>query len=480
MNALPKKGAPVQIERFGQDMSGRPYSRLLAEFVSEYDAASIPPVVLERARQSTLNAVAAALSAAQAEAVDRFVNLSLKYAGQGRSPLFGRTETAPIIEAALVNGFMAHYNDYDDTHLETVFHTNSPVVPPALLLAAEKHLSGRELLTALSVGLEASMRLGQALGPDHYEIGWHITGTMGTVGAALVCSRLLRHDARTTNFSLGFALDQASGLRGLMFGTAAKGLNAATGAMNGLLSALLADEGLNASECAIEGDHGYMAVASPKPEYERILEGLGERWVVPDIAFKPYASGVATHAAIDAAFELRRQLGLTDNSSEADVAAAIKRIASLDLRLPERYTRLPRQRDIGAGLEAKFSSYNAVSVAFVKGRAGPRDFPDDITSDANLKAFRELLNLVGEDRPRDSAQMDVQLTDGTSLTCVTEHAIGSVARAMSDADLRSKLFDAGRAVLDERALREFADQCQHLDQVADVAELVRLVVPPRG
>ncbi|OGG52086.1 MAG: hypothetical protein A3F84_25910 [Candidatus Handelsmanbacteria bacterium RIFCSPLOWO2_12_FULL_64_10] len=221
-------------------MGDQAYSRLLAEFVSDFDVHAIPDQVLLRTRQSVLNGVAAALSASREVAIDKLIRICVQCGAGGDSSVFGRTERLAMLEAALVNGYMAHFNDYDDTHWGTVFHTNSPVVPPLLLLAADRHLSGEEVLHSLALGLEASIRLGIGLGHEHYAIGWHITGTMGTVGAALACSRLLKLDARHTNYALGFSLTQASGLRGQMFGTAAKALNAGTGAMNGLLSALLA------------------------------------------------------------------------------------------------------------------------------------------------------------------------------------------------------------------------------------------------
>lgn len=456
-------------------MADQPHSRLLAEFVSDFPMSDIPEPVLVRTRQSILNCIAAALSAAKHEPIDRLIAVARRSGGRGDSPLFGRSERVSLLDAALINGFMAHYNDYDDTHLATVFHTNSPVVPPALLLAADRHASGGDLWRSLSLGLEASMRLGVGLGQEHYDIGWHITGTVGTTGAALSCARLLNLDARHTNFALGFSLTQASGLRGQMFGTAAKGINAGSAAMNGLLSALMAEEGLDAAEDAIEGKIAYATAAAPKPKLEAITDRLGEMWVVPDIAFKPYASGVATHAAIDAAIGLRQKLGLGPLSTPAEVDTAIARLETVDLTLPERYLHLPRAREITAPLQAKFSSYNAVSLGFAIGRVGPKDFSGDITLNPRLVGFRGVLNLVGDAAmPRDAARIRAVLKDGTVLEHGVEHATGSRDRPMSDEDLRKKLLDAGEDVLGREALNRLVDMTANLDAVADTADLVQL------
>lgn len=460
-------------------MANRPYSQLLAEFVSDFDPNAIPAPVLERTRQSVLNCIAAALSASTHQTISRLVKIAVQHGGHGSSALFGRSESVGLLDAALINGYMAHFNDYDDTHRETVYHTNAPVVPPVLGLAAEKRLSGKEVLHSLALGLEASMRLGQGLGHQHYDIGWHATGTVGTAGAALACARLLKLDARHTNYALGFALTQASGLRGQMFGTAAKALNAGTAAMNGLLSALLADQGLDAAEDSIEGDMAYASAAAPKPNLERITEGIGVSWVVPDIAFKPYASGAATHAGIDAALDLRRQVGLGPGSTVAEVDRAIEGLEEVVLTIPGRMLHLPRGREISAGLQAKFSIYNAVALAFVKGSAGPRDFSDAITTDPRIKAFRELIKLVGDEHlPRNSASIQARLRHGSSPSCHVEHGSGSPDKPMSDADIRAKLFDAGRDLMDSASLERLATVAEHLDQVEDVGTLVGLTVPP--
>jgi 2-methylcitrate dehydratase PrpD len=458
-----------------QPMADRPHSRLLAEFVSSFPVNDIPEPVLVRTRQSVLNAIAAALSAATQPPIDRLIAVSRKLGETGESPLFGRSERTTLLSAALINGFMAHYNDYDDTHLITVFHTNSPVVPPALLLAADRHLSGTELWHSLALGLEASMRFGVGMGPEHYDIGWHITGTAGTVGAALSCARLMKLDALHTNYALGFSLTQASGLRGQMFGTAAKGINAGSGSMNGLLSALLAEEGLDAAEDAIEGKIAYATAAAPKPQLDAISDGLGKDWMVPDIAFKPYASGVATHAAIDSAIALRQKMGLTPSSTPAEVDAAIARLEKVDLTLPERYLHLPRGQEITAPLQAKFSSYNAVSLGFAIGRVGPKDFFQDITVNPQLVGFRNVLKLVGEaDLPKDASRIRAVLKDGSVLEHTVEHATGSKDRPMSDDDIRNKFMAASEDLLSPDAQNRLVDMTMNLDAVKDVAELVEL------
>lgn len=154
------------------------YSRILAEFVTEFDAKDIPAAAWERSRQSVLNGIAAALSATDVEPVEILVRVLSRSSATGTSRLIGRGETFDLLNAVMFNGYMCHYNDYDDTHLETTYHTNPMNVVAALGLGAERHLSGATAIASLVLGMEASIRIGQALGRVHYDVGWHTTGTL--------------------------------------------------------------------------------------------------------------------------------------------------------------------------------------------------------------------------------------------------------------------------------------------------------------
>jgi 2-methylcitrate dehydratase PrpD len=161
------------------------------------------------------------------------------------------------------------------------------------------------------------------------------------------------------------------------------------------------------------------------------------------------------------------------------VDQAIARLQEAVLTLPERYLHLPRGEEITAGLQAKFSVQNAVAVGFVKGTAGPRDFSDDIASDPQIGAFRSVLKMVGDaEMARESAQMVAHLRDGASLTCHVEHGSGNPAHPMSYADIRAKLFEAGRDVIDAASLEKLATLAEHLEEIENVEDFVALTVAP--
>ena len=154
-----------------------------------------------------------------------------------QASLLGRREKVDIASAALLNGISSHTFDFDDTHHKTIIHPAGPVASAALALAEHLGKSGRELLDAMVLGIEVSCRVGNAIYPDHYDRGWHITGTIGMLGSAAACSRLLGLDAARTQMALGIAASQPIGLRE-QFGTMTKPFHPGGAARVGLMAAL--------------------------------------------------------------------------------------------------------------------------------------------------------------------------------------------------------------------------------------------------
>jgi 2-methylcitrate dehydratase PrpD len=93
-------------------------------------------------------------------------------------------------DRALILGAAANALDFDDTHLPTVIHPGPPIGAALYALADEREFSGREMLHAYVLGVEVACRLGNAVMPDHYQHGWHITSTCGVFGAAAAAARV--------------------------------------------------------------------------------------------------------------------------------------------------------------------------------------------------------------------------------------------------------------------------------------------------
>ncbi len=334
-----------------------------------------------------------------------------------------------------------------------------------LALAERRGAAGREVIDALVLGIDVACRIGNVIYPDHYDRGWHITGSTGMLGAAAGCARLLGLDARQTTMALGIAASQPVGLRE-QFGTMTKPFHPGAAARAGLMSALLASEGFTASARALEAPRGFVQVVSDKRAWHEVTDELGERFEISFNTYKPFACGIVIHPSIDACVQLRAQ-GIT--------AEQVERI---ELRVHSLVLELTGKKEPKDGLQGKFSVYHGSAAGLIYGRAGEAEFADAVVNDARVVALRAKVQATVDDAVHeDAALLSALLTDGRRIEIRVDHAIGSLANPLSDAQLEAK-FDALVApVLGAARAREIGAHWRTLASLADVRALTALCRP---
>jgi 2-methylcitrate dehydratase PrpD len=367
--------------------------------------------------------------------------------------------------AALVNGFAAHLLDYDDTFNpgDTTVHGSAPVWPVVFALAESAPVTGRDALTAFVAGFETECRLGRAAGDSHYEIGWHVTGTVGHVGAAAAAGRMLNLRPAGMNQAFGSAGTQAAGLKAV-YGTDGKPLHAGKAAMDGLLSATMAAEGLTSSSEIMEGSRGFLAVLSPDPAPHKLIEGLGEQWHLLANGYKAYPSGSLTHPAIDAVLSLRSEYGFA--------ASTVKRVRA---NVNGKAATVTGKADPRTGLDAKFSLTHGIAVALLKNRPRLDHFTDEAAVDREIATVRELIDVTADAGiGKRAADVVVELVDGRSVTCRIEANRGTPGNPMTDDEIAAKFTDNAAPRLGRDRAARLLQACWALDASDDVGELVSM------
>src|SRR5512134_2497044 len=297
------------------DADAPPVTRILAEFVATHASAAWPDVVEREARRTFQNWLGCAIGAARHPTVERAIAAVRELAPAAQASVLGRSERFDIASAALLNGIASHTFDFDDTHLRTIIHPAGPVASAALALAERDGSSGRELLDALVLGIDVACRVGNAIYPDHYDRGWHITGSTGMLGAAAACARLLRLDADGTAMAIGIAASQPVGVRE-QFGSMTKPLHPGAAARAGLTAALLAKHGFTSSGRALEAPRGLLQTYSTKCDWTEITGELGGRFEIAFNTYKPFACGIVIHPSIDGCVQLRNTYGVASDQIE--------------------------------------------------------------------------------------------------------------------------------------------------------------------
>ena len=438
-----------------------PVTRALARFVVEQPSAAWGDDVEREALRTFRNWLGCAIGASRHPTLEAALAGVMELAPSRQASVLGRGERVDIASAALLNGIASHTFDFDDTHLATIIHPAGPVASAALALAEHVSSSGRALVDALVIGVDVECRIGNAIYPDHYDRGWHITGSVGMLGAAAACSRLLCLDMQQTTMALGIAASQPTGVRE-QFGSMTKPLHPGAAARNGLMSALLARHGFTASASALEASRGLLRTFSIKHDWREIVDGLGERFEIVKNTYKPFACGVVVHPAIDGCAQLRDEEKIDPD--------AIERV---ELRVHPLVLELTGKRTPRTGLEGKFSVYHACAAALLFGTAGVREFSDTCVSDPRVVALRERVSAQSDSSISEAAcEVALTLRDGRRLHKRVEHAVGSLERPMSDRELDRKFHGLVDPVLGVAAADELLALCAQLPHASDVGKLV--------
>jgi 2-methylcitrate dehydratase PrpD len=424
----------------------------LARYLVSARYEDLPANVRKEGARTLLNWVGCAVGGSHHETVDKAVAALSPFSGKPEANVLGRREKLDIVTAALMNGISSHIFDYDDTHLKTIIHPAGPVASAILALSQHRPVSGKDFLNALVLGVETECRIGNAVYPNHYDIGWHITGSTGMFGSAAACGKLLGLNVQQMVWALGIAASQPVGVK-IQFGSMTKSFHPGRAAQNGLTAALLAAQGYDSNVAAIEGKDGWGQASSTKRDWKEVTEGLGTRYEAALNTYKPFACGIVTHPGIDAAIQLRNENKLT-----ADM------VESAELHANPLVLSLTGKTDPASGLEGKFSIYHCIAAGLIYGAAGERQFSDAVVRDPAVAALRRRVTVRTDPAvPTQKSDLTLKLKDGRTLTKHIENAVGSVEKPMSDAQLEAKFADLAQGIVPADRARRLMDLCWKVD-----------------
>lgn len=438
-------------------------TRPLAELALGLRWDELPAQVRHEARRCLVNFFACAIAGARDPAAVIAARVLRRTGPAGDCTVIGSRERFAPLQAASLNAMSANVFDFDDTHLPTIVHPTAPVAPVVFALAQTRRLDGVALLEALVAGIEVECRIANAISPEHYARGWHITSTCGVFGAAAAAARLLGLDVQQACWALGSASAQAGGLVETL-GTMAKSISVGNAASNGLLSALLAQEGFSGPARPLEGPRGFLPVFGPGERGPVAVQGLGTRWEILANTYKPYPCGVVLNPVIEACLALRPQV--------ADRLDAIERIELKAHPLLRQRTDRP---GVSSGKASQVSAQHAVAVTLTRGRAGLDEFSEEAVRDPALPAIGGRLAFV-EDAAMgvESAEVRVLLRDGRRVTHLVQAAHGSLASPLSDDELSRKCRELARHAGTGIAVEPLLDALWQIDRLADAGKVIRL------
>ena len=454
-------------------LSGRPVSERLARWAVDVSSEHTP-AARTAAKHAVMDVVGCMIAGAgdNGAAAVRAAVEKLGEAG-GEAVVCGRLAKASPTLAALANGMAAHSLDFDDTFLEAISHASASLVPALFALGDEIDASGDAIVDAYIVGLELHGALGLALNRAHYEAGWHATVTLGVIGTAGACARLLQLDETRFAHALNLAVSYAAGTK-VQFGSQAKPLHAGLAAKHAIEAARLAEAGVEGRINAFEGPMGLLELygGDAAPGWEAGLAQLGNPLAIErqGLTVKRFPCCAATHRAVDALLMLMDEHGFQ--------AADVEKI---DIRVRRGHVQNLRYLDPKTEFEARFSMQYCISVALTSGTISLSDFTPNAVLRDDVRAYYPMIDMrahgdaydEGDEKDPIPSIVTVTLKDGSVYRGEQATPKGDAANPLNETERLAKFEDCCKSFLPDADRAQLARDIEALETLASVRECTR-------
>jgi 2-methylcitrate dehydratase PrpD len=439
-------------------------SQQLARFITDLRAERLPAEVIEMAKLCVLDWLASAIAGGTTRPIRAFVTVVRGLGGVPQATVIPDGSKTSCHLAAFVNAASSHVVEMDDLHKPSVLHPAAPVIPAALAVAERDGIAGSEFLTAIVAGYEVAIRAGEALGPSHYHF-WHTTATCGVFGAAGAAAKLLRLTSEKVVWALGSAGTQSAGLwQFLAEGAMSKQLHLGKAAADGLLAALLAEQGLTAASQIFAGEKGLARATSGTPELFRLTAGLGTRPLrILENSFKAHAACYHIHSSIEAALALRTRI----NAKPTEINTITVRVYSAALDFLEKV-------EPASPYAAKFSIPYCVATALLYGRVGLDDFTHERIHNPAVRRLISAVVLQGDpdlDRVYSHtwpAVVTIENTQGIRHEARVDFPKGDPKNPMTPEELIAKFHVLTDHILPASSRSLLIERCLTLDKLDNV------------
>lgn len=451
-------------------------SEQLARFARTLTWDDVPADVRERCKYLILDAVGIALAAGRYPFAPIILDGLKEVGGAGDCSVVGYPDKLPLRDAAIMNGALIHGLDYDDTHMKAVVHATAISLTPALTMGEKLNASGKDMLLAYIVGMEAAIRIGMASNFGFHHNGLHATGIAGHFSAALIAGRMLGLTEQQIAMAQGLVGSTCQASQQFVEdGAWNKRFHPGWGTAAGFTAAYMAKNGFIAPRAPYEGRFGLFQTLTKTPDecdLSEIAADLGARWESVASAIKPYPTCHFTHAAADAALELRCQHNIA-----ADDIAHIKVLLPADV-IPIVVEPIANKRRPVSDYDAKFSVQFIVAACFTRGRFGLAELEPEALNDPEILALADKVDCDADpdaDFPRVyPGAVVVSTKDGGEYIHTERVNRGAAERALTSGEIIEKYEANARMAVDSEKAAAIKSATLNLDKT-DAKTLAKLL-----
>lgn len=450
-------------------------SKALGEFIVSTSYEKLPKEVIEEAKKRIADVVGIGLSGARTEA-GKIVGFCTANGGAGNATVWGTGEKTSPAFAALANGTMVFHLELDDVHRTSHTHPGVSCVPAALAIGEERHSSGKEIIEAVVIGYDASIRVGMAVSPSIYVDRTYLApGTLSPFGAAASTAKLMKTDAETAGKALGAVsyYGPTACYESFKLGADCKDLIMGWGNLCGIYGVQLALTGCGGLDSAIEGDYGFCKTVSARYDMSRFFNRLGSYYEIMFTGVKPYACCRQHHAAIDCMLEMREKYGLK-----------IEDIDHVKVRTFVVSSRGNNQNPNSIPA-AKYSIPYIMGVTVRYGEVWREQFTQELICDRELLDFANHVEVVPDyelDKLYDEkwpSIVEVTLKDGSVISARRDLPKGEPEYPCSTEDIHEKFISLACDTVSLERAEKIWDTIMHIEDLEDISELTQLLVSDR-
>jgi 2-methylcitrate dehydratase PrpD len=411
----------------------------LADWSASIGYEEIPERVIRELEWHALDTMGVLIGASSLAYARHLAALAVEDGGLREATLIGSGLKVPARDAAFVNGCLGHGIDWDDTHLEALLHPTATILPAVLAIAEARASGGSQLLAALAIGVESTIRIGLAAGHGLVRRGLHPTSMCGTFGVALAAARMFDLDPHETVNALGIAGGMCAGLHeSVIDGSMNKCIHSGVAVQAGYAAAELAAAGFTGPATIFEGPKGFLGAFVGEAGFDEdlITRDLGVKWHSGDLAYKAYACCQGAHPYADMALVLFHQHGVRPADIE-QVTVKVGEKVGRSLCEPEDVKRRPP-----SAYGAKFSIPFVVASALTDGYVALDSFSTSNIEDADrLRLTHSVRHTVDSYYDVGTAlrgYVEVKLKDGREFVASTDACTGTPENPWSTEGITAK------------------------------------------
>jgi 2-methylcitrate dehydratase PrpD len=455
------------------------YTEDLVQFIVDHKKETLPESVIEQAKLLILDTIGCGIGGYCTDLGKEVASMAKKYHSPGESSLIGDGSKVCAEFACWANSSLANILDMDDVFAGTA-HQGNCLIPTALGIGEAQNSSGLEVLHAIVLGFEVGSRIGLHAWPSPAKARTYFPSTWQVFNAVTVTGKLLGLGQKELYHAFGLAgtvppvpidmqkfVQRPMGFAKNVFGWTT---------LTGVFWTLMAQKGAEGTPDILDGDAGFWTImGSDEHDFEKLVEGLDDKFNIMDTKFKPYPLCTWGHTSVDAAKKI-----LEENNIDAG------NIESVNVKTLKRAVDFLSNPKMGTIFDAQFSLPHAISMLALRKKPGPEWMSqENIFNNPEAKAVAAKVTMevdalaeqvfFEENGLAIPSQVEIKTVHGRAYQETIKYSKGTPNNPFTAEEIEDKFKALASSLFNEKRIDNIIATTNALEDLEDISELVGLL-----